>query len=309
LACAQADASQMSASGPLAAVEAATQTLLLDTDGPMAKYNEGTQKWCCMLCKRQFATEKMLGQHLQGSQLHATNLTEVQARDGIRGPAAAVAAPPPAVAAAVAPKRPLQEGEAPPARKPRWGDRPAGVANAEVEREPEPPAASGKSGGLSALEQMELFEKRLKVQERRKPEKEKPVEEEAEIDSARARSINNQLDWECSECGKFNFARTLVCHFCRHHVDANTKYLTNRLKEIKYERFAQVFGSDAPSVGRPPVADPAAEHAHARAKLTSDNNIGHQMLGSMGWSEGRGLGRSESGTTEPVRTGQSTFRR
>lgn len=224
-----------------AAVEAATQTLLLDTDGPMAKYNEGTQKWCCMLCKRQFATEKMLGQHLQASQLHATNLTEVEARGRIRGPAAALAAPPPdlaaasttaaAAAAAVAPKRPFQGGEAPPATRPRWGDRPAGV-RAEVGQEPGPPAVPGKSGGLTALEQMELFEKRLKVQERRKPEKEKR-EEEVEIDSARARSINNQMDWECSECGKFNFARTVVCHFCRHHVDANTKYLSNRLKEIK----------------------------------------------------------------------------
>lgn len=301
----------MNTSSAFAAVEAASQTLLLDTNGPMAKYNEATQKWCCMLCKRQFATEKMLGQHLQASQLHATNLTQVEARGRIRVPAAALAAPPPdraAATAAVALKRPFEGGEVPPAAKSRWGGRPANV-KAEIEQEPEPPAPPARSGGLTALEQMELFEKRLKVQERRKPEKEKRVEEETEIDSARARSINNQMDWECSECGQFNFARTVVCHSCRHHVDANTKYLTNRLKEIKYERFAQVFGSDAPSVGRPPVADPAAEHAHARAKLTSDNNIGHQMLGSMGWSEGRGLGRSERGTTEPVRAGQSGFKK
>ena len=109
------------------------------------------------------------------------------------------------------------------------------------------------------------------------------------------------MDWECGECGQFNFARVVTCHNCKKHVDGNTKYLTNRLKEIKQERFARVFGDQAGFTAAPVAADPAAEHAHARAKLTSENNLGHQMLGSMGWSEGRGLGRDERGRTEPVR--------
>eukprot|EP00965_Chrysotila_dentata_P125672 4154295-Pleurochrysis_carterae.AAC.1 len=32
---------------------------------------------------------------------------------------------------------------------------------------------------------------------------------------------------------QFNFARTVVCHTCKAHVDHNTKYLSNRLKELK----------------------------------------------------------------------------
>ena len=154
---------------------------------------------------------------------------------------------------------------------------------------------SAIQGKMSALEQMELFEKRLKVQAKRKPEKEEKAEGfEIDIDSNRARTINNQMDWECGECGQFNFARTITCHSCKRHVDTDTKYLTNRLKEMKcaapgqppshrtpsfapcpppsplphlhlhptraicrYERFAKVFGDDAVRGGVPPP-DPNA---------------------------------------------------
>jgi hypothetical protein len=122
-------------------------------------------------------------------------------------------------------------------------------------------------------------------------------------DSSKARTINNQMDWECGECAQFNFARTVYCHACNHHVDAKTKYLTNRLKELKQERFARVFGAMGGGAGGPTpgfVQDPAKEHAEQRARLTADNNCGHGMLSSMGWTGG-GLGATEQGRHEPVR--------
>eukprot|EP00966_Prymnesium_polylepis_P186733 4328671-Prymnesium_polylepis.1 len=44
------------------------------------------------------------------------------------------------------------------------------------------------------------------------------------------------MDWECSGCGQFNFARSIACITCKKHVDSTTKYLSNRLKEIKQVR-------------------------------------------------------------------------
>ena len=196
---------------------------MLDGDSPLVKLNAATGKWCCMLCKRQFPTEKLLGQHCSGSTLHRTNLAEAEAGGRIRGGSSA---PPPAAA-----KRPLpSERSEPPSKSSRWGER--GEA-----AEPSSASEAGGSvvlpeGKMSALEQMELFEKRLKVQAKRAPAKEEKAEE-FEVDSNRARTINNQMDWECSECGQFNFARTLTCHSCKAHVNADTKYLTNRLKEMK----------------------------------------------------------------------------
>ena len=266
----------------MAALEQAMQTML-DGDSPLVKLNAATGKWCCMLCKRQFPTEKLLGQHCSGSTLHRTNLAEAKTGGRIRGGSSA---PPPA-----ATKRPLpSESLEPPSKLSRWGER--GEA-AEPSSSSEAEAAVLPEGKMSALEQMELFEKRLKVQAKRAPAKEEKVEE-FEVDSNRARTINNQMDWECSACGQFNFARSLTCHSCKAHVNADTKYLTNRLKEMKcaahshtrpaaihpscapcppptpnpnpstpnapicrHERFARVFGSDAARGGVPPP-DPNA---------------------------------------------------
>ena len=113
---------------------------------------------------------------------------------------------------------------------------------------------------MSALEQMELFEKRLKVQAKRKPEKEEKAEGfEIDIDSNRARTINNQMDWECGECGQFNFARTITCHSCKRHVDTDTKYLTNRLKEMKCAAPGQPPSRRTPSFA-PRVLPPPHSH-------------------------------------------------
>ena len=58
---------------------------------------------------------------------------------------------------------------------------------------------------LSANE--ELFEKRLKTDAKRAPEKAAVPAEEAVVDSNHARSINRQMDWECSGCD----ARVDIC--------------------------------------------------------------------------------------------------
>ena len=56
----------------------------------------------------------------------------------------------------------------------------------------------GGGGSMSALEQMQLFEKRLKTEARRVPEKNANNEHDKLVNSTYARSINGQMDWECS---------------------------------------------------------------------------------------------------------------
>jgi len=195
-------------------------------------------------------------------------------------------------------KRPSQEPDESlehPAKRERLSD-----SRKPPQPAPTPSLPASSSAPLSALEQMELFEKRLKTQAKLKPAKKESMDN---VDSNKARTINNQMDWECQECGQFNFARSVICHACKAHVDANTKYLSNRLKELKQERFARVFGgSSGPTSNF--VSDPAAEHADQKAKLTAENNVGHQMLSGMGW-RGGGLGRSGEGVSEPIRASSS----
>jgi hypothetical protein len=131
--------------------------------------------WCCLLCLRKFTSEAHVQKHLAKSSFHAENLTAAVAEGRVGG----VHKPPQPSAAS---KRPREE-----------------------EREALPLASGGSGGGsslsnkLSAIEQMELFEKRLKVEKQRQPEK-PSASHEAEVDSNRARSINQQRDWECSGC-------------------------------------------------------------------------------------------------------------
>ena len=254
-------------------------------DGPLVAMRSGA--WCCLLCERQFKSTEHLERHLTKSALHRDNVAAASSAGRLTGPAASSSLPP----------RPAPEAS----------DEPPAKRKPPPEEEAPPAAPEKKGGAISALEAMELFEKRLKSQAKHQPEK--PRDEMAAVDrhdSSKARTINNQMDWECGQCQQFNFARSVHCHACNHHVDANTKYLTNRLKELKQERFARVFGAmsrdGAPGGGPTPgfVQDPAKEHAHQRAKQTADNNCGGAMLASMGW-KGGGLGASEQGRHEPVR--------
>ena len=81
---------------------------------------------------------------------------------------------------------------------------------------------------------------------------------------------------------------------CHHHVDKDTKYLSNRLKELKHERFSRVFGGSE-QLSRAGLEAGAREQA-----VTAENNLGGAMLQGMGW-RGGGLGRDEGGTTEAPR--------
>ena len=222
------------------ALERALQTTL--DDAPLI-VQRGGEQWCCMLCKRQFETQEKLCKHLTKSSLHAENTAAAGSR--LREVSRS--------------KRPIEEGggDEPPAKRPpaagsvlpmQPGMEPA------VARQPPPGGGdlgasasgsgdgtsggggSGGGGGMSALEQMALFEKRLKSQAKRMPEKIVEPEDPVKVDSNKARTINNQMDWECSGCGTFNFARTITCITCKKHVDSTTKYLSNRLKEIKRVR-------------------------------------------------------------------------
>lgn len=246
---------------------------MLDGDSPLVKLNAATGKWCCMLCKRQFPSEKQIGQHCSGSTLHRTNLAEAEAGGRIRGGSSA---PPPLTAT----KRPLpSESCEPPSKASRWGER--GEAAEQSSSSEAGGSAVLPEGKMSALEQMELFEKRLKVQAKRAPAKEEKVEE-FEIDSNRARTINKQMDWECGECAAFNFARSVTCHSCRAHVNEETKYLTNRLKEMK-----------CAAQGHPHARLPSSCHGHRAFLPTSHPHPLHPNAPSAGTSA---LQRS-SGTT------------
>lgn len=226
-------------------LEAARRTLV--GGEPLAAVREGS--WCCLLCERRFRSERHICRHLRRSEMH---------RD--------------AYAAALRARRLVE---------------PSGAIKRG--RETEPDAAHGSPGlrpskaplglgvgvggnmGVSAIEQMELVQQRLAAAS--KVQKRQNKREEDEVDSNRARSINNQMDWECGECSTFNFARVVTCISCRHHVDGNTRYLTNRLKELKQERFAKVFGSSVAGMHAPKAnADgsmPGGYDRDARASFQS----------------------------------------
>jgi hypothetical protein len=197
--------------------------ILLD-GGPLTEQRGDV--WCCLLCRRQFVSERKLQKHLAKSELHRENLATATAAGRI-------------------------SQAAPAAKRADEGESDANAPRGKRERD---------EGSMSALEQMELFESRLKSQSKhRNPEKEKKSALQAEeelrkngmpFDSNYARSMNNQMDWECGECGEFNFARVVYCHKCRHHVDDNTKYLSNRLKELKQNRYQRIMQGDAQ--GPPP---------------------------------------------------------
>ena len=211
---------------------------------------------CCLLCLRQFESEAKVCKHVAKSAMHADNLAAASKAGRIASGASSEVEPS---------KKRAAETSQPPKKSPR------------IEPAPDPvPAAS--SGGMSALEQMELFEKRLKVQAKRQPDKLPVADSQTERQSAssNARTVNGQMDWECGHCGEFNFARVVSCGRCSKHVDASTKYQTNRLKEIKYERFARLAeAGDLPgrapnlSVPNPTRTDGSSSRPAERASFSS----------------------------------------
>lgn len=149
---------------------------LLDASAMVERRQES---WCCLLCLRKFANQAHVQKHLAKSALHADNLASATAAGRITMPKEQHSA--------LAMKRPREQALT--SSSSSGGD---GVGSSGI-------ATSNK---LSAIEQMELFEKRLKVEAQRQPEKQIAARPnaEAEVDSTRARTINQQRDWECSGC-------------------------------------------------------------------------------------------------------------
>ena len=173
------------------------ETPLLD-NAPMLE--QRGDHFCCLLCQRQFASEVQLRKHLTKSSLHADNLAAAEAA----GRVAAVPTQQPREQT----KRPAPDEAAPPPKRERSEATSSGSIDCGAAASSHPPASQppaslpeASSSRLSALEQMELFEKRLKVEAKRQPEKDKEeAETTAIVDSNRARTMNNQMDWECSGC-------------------------------------------------------------------------------------------------------------
>lgn len=146
--------------------------------------------WCCLLCKRQFKSEDQLSKHILKSSLHRDNLGVAMRSNRILGP-----------------KRPFQGNEADgnPTKKTAVIQQHApttfaGIGNVAASAEAPAIAGNESTVAMSALERMELFEKQLKMQAKQKPDKEIVPDDEVKVDSNKARTINNQMDWECSGC-------------------------------------------------------------------------------------------------------------
>ncbi|KAL1508829.1 hypothetical protein AB1Y20_004924 [Prymnesium parvum] len=150
---------------------------------PLAVQRGGV--WCCLLCKRQFASSDKLDKHIAKSALHAENLAA--ARKAGRLSDAAARRPPPAAPAA---KRASLSSLA---------------------------AASAVETAFSSKAQY-----RDRAEERRKLFGSSVLEGSKPMS---ARDINGNLDWHCGHCKKLNFARTIVCISCCREVDEKTEYI------------------------------------------------------------------------------------
>ena len=160
-----------------------------------------------MLCKRQFASEKKLGQHLVASELHKTNWVAAQASGRVHAPSSIV----PEGGAAESRKRPLE--------------------------------TSSRFDGSQRLKQMEEFEKALAAKSAsssmsdsggsgyrdRAKERREQVGGYSGLQARglganstvrSARDINGNLDWRCGHCSKLNFAREISCISCMRDVRA-----------------------------------------------------------------------------------------
>jgi len=231
----------------------AIQDTLLDSQ-PM--FQERGLVWCCLLCERQFRSTRHLSRHINRSDLHAGNLSAARsakrvtyAQGGDIGPIRRCeigndvsAAHQQTTARAGSGESSCSSGREMSANRSvcsdvcGTGNIDQNSAESHVRRGGERASASAPpSTGLSALEQMELFQRRLQKQDKLKP----AVTEDPMAASIReAREINQQTDWECSGCKQFNFARSLVCYACNRPVDEDTKYLPFGSRVRNLERMA-----------------------------------------------------------------------
>ena len=195
----------------------AAQRTLLDGDGPLVKFNGATSKWCCMLCKRQFPSEKQLGQHLAGSEMHRTNLAEAEASGRIRAPPPSSAeASPPEKGGDGSRKRPLEDDS-------RLGGSQRLRQMEEIERALAAKSASGLGAAASGSEKQPVYRDRAKERREQGGGYANLVLDTSNAKSAR--DINGNLDWRCGHCNKVNFAREITCTSCTRRVDDTTQYL------------------------------------------------------------------------------------
>lgn len=128
--------------------------------------------WCCLLCERQFKSEQHLGRHLAGSSLHQKNLAAALSAGRIPSsamPALETLLEAQPTASLVPAKRERSDVAAS-----GWvvsGNAPRPPEESEPANDPPSPEPKPSAGSLSALEQMELFERRLQKDAKRKPKK------------------------------------------------------------------------------------------------------------------------------------------
>ena len=185
-------------------------------DGPMTV--KRGENWCCLLCQRQFQSERQLAKHLEKSDLHKTNLREAVENGRIREPANA------------GKRRDISTAATdPPAKRERVselrGPSDALRAMEEVERAlaGQAAAGSGRLGGAASGKGAAAYRDRAKERRELFGNDSVPTAFTGSVKSAR--DINGNRDWRCSGCSKVNFARTIVCISCSREVDADTEYL------------------------------------------------------------------------------------
>ena len=98
---------------------------------------------CCLLCLRQFTSEKKVRKHLAKSALHADNLASASAAGRVRAATSSTESSTGKRAAAGLSQPPAKRSAAPDSAPPL--------------AEPQPVGGGASGGGLSTLQQMELF--------------------------------------------------------------------------------------------------------------------------------------------------------
>jgi len=179
------------------------------------------QNWCCLLCQRQFQSERQLAKHLEKSDLHKTNLTAAVEKGRVREPAGEPAA---------AKRRDHDTATSdPPAKRERVSEQ-RGPSDALRAMEQFEKALAGQAsssgllgGGANSAKGGPAYRDRAKERRELFGNDSLPASFTGSIKSAR--DINGNRDWRCSSCNKVNFARTIVCISCSKEVDNETEYL------------------------------------------------------------------------------------
>lgn len=233
---------------------AAARATLLDGDGPLIRLHSVNKRWCCLLCKRQFAEESKLGQHLLASEMHRSNVHAAQASGRLLADMLAPSlpkAPPPSTVHENQPtrKRSLEDDSriSSSRLKQMQEFEQALAAKARSSCCSESGAASmGDVGGQSAY--------RDRAKERRE-QAGGYAGLTATSDIRSARDINGNLDWKCGHCAKVNFAREIICINCAREVDEKTEYLdSSDFQRQRHEGMMKLAARNRVGEGQRPLS-------------------------------------------------------